>query len=207
MLTTFRNDLNFSYFLLILISFFSVVIVSAQPNYHFEHLSKNEGLSQGTVNAIYQDINGLMWFGTKDGLNRYDGNKIKVFRRNFEDPNSLPNNHVLAINQDETGRLWLGTFGSDLCYLDPVTENFYSWKKLVGQDIDIGEIIYCIEIDRENNKLLAGSNKGILIIDLLTKETRFMDKLDQRIDSVRMGNINSLLAEGENLWIGTDLGG
>ncbi|MGE4540500.1 MAG: two-component regulator propeller domain-containing protein [Bacteroidales bacterium] len=207
MLTTFRNDLNFSYFLLILISFFSVVIVSAQPNYHFEHLSKNEGLSQGTVNAIYQDINGLMWFGTKDGLNRYDGNKIKVFRRNFEDPNSLPNNHVLAINQDETGRLWLGTFGSDLCYLDPVTENFYSWKKLVGQDIDIGEIIYCIEIDRENNKLLAGSNKGILIIDLLTKETRFMDKLDQRIDSVRMGSINSLLAEGENLWIGTDLGG
>ncbi len=209
MLTTFRNVWDFSYLLLILLSGFSVVIVSAQPNYRFEHLSKNEGLSQGTVNAIYQDINGLMWFGTKDGLNRYDGNEITVFRRNFEDPNSLPNNHILAINQDETGRLWIGTYGNNLSYFNPITEKFFSWKHFIQEEdeIDIGDKIFCIEIDHQNNKLLAGSDKGIIIIDLIDKRMRFLNMQDFMIDSIQVGNIYSLLSEGEDFWIGTDYGG
>ncbi|HOI31255.1 MAG TPA: two-component regulator propeller domain-containing protein [Bacteroidales bacterium] len=209
MLTTFRNNLNFCYFLLILISFFSVVIVSAQPNYRFEHLSKNEGLSQGTINAIFEDMDGLMWFGTKDGLNRYDGHEIKVFRRNFNDSLSLPNNHILSINQDKTGRLWIGTFGNNLSYFDPITEMFYNWKNFVSEedDINIGDKIFCIEINHQNNKLLAGSDKGILIVDLKSKEMRFLDMQNFMVDSIHVGNIYSLLSEGEDFWIGTDYGG
>lgn len=194
----------------ILLLFLTIsVSLPAQHEYRFEHISKNDGLSQGTINAIFEDNNGLMWFGTKDGLNHYDGTKIKVFRRNFEDPHSIPNNHILAINQDKSGRLWIGTFGNDLCYLDPVTENFYTWQDYVqnNAEIDIGEKIFCIDINHETNELLAGSDKGILIIDLDEKEMRFLDMQYLMVDSIRVGNIYSLLAEGKNIWIGTDFGG
>jgi signal transduction histidine kinase/ligand-binding sensor domain-containing protein len=194
----------------ILLFFFLLSLsLMAQQEYRFEHISKSEGLSQGTINAIFEDNNGLMWFGTNDGLNLYDGTKIEVFRRNFEDPQSIPNNHILAINQDKKGRLWVGTFGNDLCYLDPVTENFYPWQEYIENYVvtDIGDKIFCIDINQKTNELLAGSDKGILIIDLDKKKMRFLDMQNFMVDSIRVGNIYSLLAEDENIWIGTGFGG
>ncbi|MDA3942660.1 MAG: ATP-binding protein [Bacteroidetes bacterium] len=199
----------FSKRLLILLLTIGLTALYAQPNYRFEHISKNDGLSQGAINAIFEDNNGLMWFGTKDGLNRYDGNEIKIYRRHFEDPLSLPNNHILAINQDKAGRLWIGTSGNDLCYLDPVTEKFYPFQNLVNENDskDIGEHIYCIDIDHQNNRLLAGSNKGVLIINLDSRAMSFLDMQQFKIDSITVGNIYSLLSDGANFWIGTDRGG
>jgi len=101
---------------------------NGQASYRFEHITKKDGLSQGTINVIFEDSYGLMWFGTKDGLNLYDGNEIKVFRRNFQDDYSLPNNHILSIEQDNNGRLWIGTSGNNLCYYNPVTDQFYPWQ-------------------------------------------------------------------------------
>jgi len=60
----------------------------AQSQLRFEHINKKDGLSQGTVNAILQDNNGLMWFGTNDGLNRYDGKNMIIYRRNHADKTS-----------------------------------------------------------------------------------------------------------------------
>ncbi len=113
-------------------------------------ITQNEGLSQGTVNDIFEDSNGLMWFATKDGLNRYDGNEIKVYRRNHNVPNSLPNNHILTINEDHKGRIWIGTLGNNLCFLDPVTDKFFSYKTLLKVNdppTRIGEHIYSIAFD------------------------------------------------------------
>jgi signal transduction histidine kinase/ligand-binding sensor domain-containing protein len=75
----------------------------------FEALGINEGLSQGMVMSIVQDRYGFMWFGTKDGLNRYDGYRFKVFRNNVRDSASLSSNYVQCIYEDAGGRLWIGT--------------------------------------------------------------------------------------------------
>ena len=64
----------------------------------FSHLTIKEGLSQGMVNAITQDRYGFMWFGTKDGLNRYDGHHFKVYRHSVEDSTSLAENYVTAVH-------------------------------------------------------------------------------------------------------------
>ena len=72
----------------------------------FSHLTTNDGLSQGYVTAILQDRRGFMWFATRDGLNRYDGNTFIVYKNNPNDPTSLSSNFIQALMEDDHGDLW-----------------------------------------------------------------------------------------------------
>src|SRR5688572_18830491 len=67
------------------------------------------GLSQITVQAVLQDHVGFVWFGTEDGLNRYDGYAFAIFRHDTRRPDSLPDNIVSALYEDRQRRLWVGT--------------------------------------------------------------------------------------------------
>jgi diguanylate cyclase (GGDEF)-like protein len=77
----------------------------------FGRLSVDQGLSQSTVQAIVQDHDGFLWFGTEEGLDRYDGYAITVFRHNAKDPLSLQDDRVSSLHEDAQGRLWIGTEG------------------------------------------------------------------------------------------------
>ena len=102
-------------------------IISALPAQYqsikFSHLSPVDGLSQSTVRAICQDTFGFMWFGTYDGLNKYDGKKITVYRHDEQDSLSLPDNSVVDIYEDRQHQLWIST-RSGLCYLDREKDQF-----------------------------------------------------------------------------------
>lgn len=98
-------------------------IVWGQSNIVFDQLSLQDGLSQATVYTIYQDSEGFIWLGTKDGLNRYDGYEFHVYKNNPKDPKSLSQNSVRSIYEDSQKRLWLATeLGINL--FDPKTETF-----------------------------------------------------------------------------------
>jgi ligand-binding sensor domain-containing protein/serine phosphatase RsbU (regulator of sigma subunit) len=77
--------------------------------YEFSHLGQKEGLSQSVVNCIFQDSQGFLWFGTQNGLNRFDGYDFGNFLKNPSDPSSLIDNWVYAICEDNSGNLWIGT--------------------------------------------------------------------------------------------------
>lgn len=184
--------------------------IFAQTEYRFEHINKSDGLSQGTINAIFEDSNGLMWFGTNDGLNRYDGKSIKVYRRNHRILNSLPNNNILCIEQDKEDRLWIGTNGNGLCYMDPVTKSFHSYRKIITHDdsLILGKNVFSLSYDTIRNLLWAGSERGVTGLNLSTGEILYsIDFTRRMVDSLLVGNIYSLLAWPEALWIGTDIGG
>ncbi|MFV5697433.1 two-component regulator propeller domain-containing protein [Flavobacterium sp. ZT3R17] len=77
--------------------------------YSLEQLDNTKGLSNSSVNTIFQDSENLLWIGTWDGLNRYDGNNFKIFRPELDNENSLSNQVILKIDEDNTGRIWILT--------------------------------------------------------------------------------------------------
>lgn len=83
----------------------------AQKNYRFESISVDDGLSQSGVLCIVQDKLGYLWIGTQDGLNKYDGYTIDVFRHKEGDSTSLPKNFITNLFLDHEDNLWVGTFG------------------------------------------------------------------------------------------------
>ncbi|WP_425290773.1 two-component regulator propeller domain-containing protein [Spirosoma linguale] len=88
----------------------------------FDHLSTAQGLSQSTVRSICQDREGFMWFGTHDGLNKYDGYSFTVFKADPNDPqNTLHHNIITDIHEDRKGRLWAATLGGGLHQIDKRT--------------------------------------------------------------------------------------
>ncbi|MCP5102024.1 MAG: histidine kinase, partial [bacterium] len=100
---------------------------AAEKETGFGHLSIGDGLSQSSVYCIHQGKNGFMWFGTHDGLNKYDGYTFTVYTFEPGNPNSLSHVHLRAIAEDGAGILWLGT-GDGLDRFDPKTETFTHYR-------------------------------------------------------------------------------
>jgi ligand-binding sensor domain-containing protein/serine phosphatase RsbU (regulator of sigma subunit) len=101
---------NCHFLLLILFALFFVQqSVLAQPQFRVRTITAEDGLSQSLVNCIIQDNRGFMWFGTQDGLNRFDGNSITVIKNNPVDSNSIASNDINCLLEDKQGVLWIGT--------------------------------------------------------------------------------------------------
>ncbi len=94
----------------------------------FRRLSHVEGLSNDEVYCMTQDRRGMMWFGTADGLNSYDGIKFTLYRHREGDTTSLPQNGILSLAEDASGNLWVGT-KDYLCRFHPVRGTF-TWYRL-----------------------------------------------------------------------------
>ena len=96
--------------LILLATMFCLTALSAFPHsYMFRHLEVADGLSNNTVYAIHKDAEGFLWFGTRSGLNRFDGYTFKVYRHLNSDDHSLPDNCVTDIQETPDGRLWIKT--------------------------------------------------------------------------------------------------
>ncbi len=96
----------------VLLSLLFVVPVRPQSNLiRFDHITTKDGLSQDIVTCIARDVHGFMWFGTEDGLNRYDGYSLRVYKSNPADSTTLPWNSINALLVDRTGRLWVSASG------------------------------------------------------------------------------------------------
>jgi ligand-binding sensor domain-containing protein len=76
--------------------------IFCQSHLSFNHLGVENGLSQSAITCIFQDSKGFMWFGTQDGLNRYDGYNFKIFKNDPDDTTSLSDNFIFSIYEDES---------------------------------------------------------------------------------------------------------
>ncbi|MBE0645546.1 MAG: SpoIIE family protein phosphatase [Bacteroidetes bacterium] len=120
---------------------------SIEKSMRFGRLDMSDGLSQGMVFCVFQDSRGFMWFGTKEGLNRYDGHTFLVYKKKPGDATSLPDNYVLAITEDVKGRLWLGTNAGGLVMFDPARERFTPVPLSKGTDGAMIQGVDDIEMD------------------------------------------------------------
>jgi ligand-binding sensor domain-containing protein/signal transduction histidine kinase len=100
----------------------SIIVANAQP-YYFSHFQVENGLSNNTVLCSLQDDAGFLWFGTKDGLNRFDGYTFKVFRSNAAIKGTIGSNVILTLHRDTKGNIWVGTEHGIYRY-NPLQEDF-----------------------------------------------------------------------------------
>jgi len=190
------------YILLIQISFAQFRTIK------FEHISLEQGLSQSSIYSIIQDNRGFLWFGTGEGLNRYDGNHFAVYKMNILDSNSISENWITSIVQDKESYIWIGTDGGGLNKYDQKTEQFTSYLFSKKNPFSIsGNSVRCIFEDSKGF-LWVGTDKGLNKFDK-TKGTFtrfFHDKLNS--GSISNDVINCIFesTNGE-LWIGTNEGG
>lgn len=84
-------------------------ITNDDKNINFKRITVEDGLSQTSVEYLFQDSKGYMWIGTIDGLNRYNGSRFEVFRYSKDKPNSISGNYISAITEDDEGNIWVGT--------------------------------------------------------------------------------------------------
>jgi len=129
--STFNPVKSYTGFLLLLAL---IVLYSLLPlpllaikNINFKHLSLDNGLSNSVVYQIIQDDKGYLWFGTEDGLNRYDGYNFKVYKHDPNDPESISNNVIISVHLDNHGSIWIGTMNGLNC-LNPLTGKFRRYK-------------------------------------------------------------------------------
>ena len=145
--------------------FLSLVFFSVAAAPSIKYLSIDQGLSNNSVRCIYQDHNGFMWFGTYDGLNRYDGYEFKVFRNKLNDTTSLPHNYIYTINEDQHNCLWVGT-GQGIAKFNNLTGSFSPAYYLpygtnTRRRITINAT--AIQPDTKGNVLIATNGQGLLI--------------------------------------------
>ena len=129
----------------------------------FTRLSTQDGLSQSRVEHIVQDDQGFMWFGTDDGLNRYDGYTFKVFRHDRDETNSLGGAEVRALFKDRSGALWIGV-DQVLDRFDPATETFTHYRTDPKDPNSLGGVVYSICQDSAGFLWMATS-RGLSRLD------------------------------------------
>ncbi|WP_052731319.1 two-component regulator propeller domain-containing protein [Spirosoma radiotolerans] len=125
----------------------------------FKHITTEEGLSQSNVTCILQDQQGFMWFGTQDGLNKYDGYSFTVYQSDPLQPNSLSDNFVVSLFEDSRGHLWVGTDDGGLCRFDKQTGGFtrFNSSQTDARSLSSNHVIAITE-DHQGNLWIATEN-------------------------------------------------
>jgi len=189
-------------FLLLLMLVSSVSF--SQQDIKFTHLLLKDGLSQSSVNCIFQDSKGFMWFGTHDGLNKYDGYSFTIYRKDPGDVHSLSDNKINAIYEDKSGMLWIGTDGG-LNRLDPKTQEFTSWLHDPKDKHSISNDIVNAVIEDKNGVIWIGTHGGGL--NRFDRETKKFTHYKHNPDdehSISDNRIHRILEDSYGvLWIGT----
>lgn len=135
----------------------------ADEHYYFKNLSVQNGLSQNTVNAILQDKQGFMWFGTKDGLNRYDGLSFRKFKHDDRTRRSIGNNFITALYEDSKGDIWVGT-DVGLYIYNPEKDSFRHFAELSAENTKIEHTVTAISGDNKGCVWVSGRVAGTILL-------------------------------------------
>ncbi|CAN0602787.1 unnamed protein product, partial [Ectocarpus sp. 12 AP-2014] len=163
--------------------------------------------------TIFQDSEGFMWFGTIDGLNKYNGYEFEVYKSILNDQSSISNNRINAIVEGADGNLWIGT-NNGLNYFNKKTNSFLrvDLYKQLSLSNNPRKFINALLFDEESNALWVATNNGVIKIMLEdfntdTSELKFYYYLndDSNINSLDNNIVNVIIKDQNNeIWLGTN---
>ncbi len=185
--------------------FYITNIGVSQASKIFRHISKKDGLSQISVFSIAQDNSGFLWFGTRDGLDRYDGYTFKNYK-NESFPNSLVSNDIRVIyNDDHTGDLWIGT-NDGLSHYRSSLDDFENFKNDQNAHSLSSNEVLSIFIDSKK-RIWIGTSSGLNLFD--KKTGKFLRYMNSNVPSDQFyeRSIDAIMQDKDGtLWFGTDEG-
>ncbi len=181
---------------------------------YFRHLTADDGLSQSSIYAIVQDTSGFLWFGTKDGLDRYDGYHFKAFVHSSHDTSSLSNDFVTVLYRDRKGRMWVGTEYGQLDLYDPRLDNFRALRILKASQRSYS--INAITEDANGNIWVGTTGDGLIEVSIDSNRTGVRPNRDDisfrysvttwdstNTKTLRSNVVSSLLRDEDgSLWAG-----
>ena len=193
--------------ILILVCIFSCLKISTsyaniRESFNFKNITIEDGLSQSTVETIYQDSKGYIWIGTNDGLDRYNGYEFKHYKHDKYDKNSIANNYIVDIIEDKNGYIWVSTIGglSRINLDKDEIKNYYS-KEDSGNlsNSNLWQIL-CTK----DNRLIASTIDGLNVYDKnKDKFTRILYK-EGELPSQYIYSLEEDI--NGHIWVGTDNG-
>lgn len=182
-----------------IISLLSQLVFSQSSSYKLERFTINNGLSNNSVNCVLQTHDGYLWIATKDGLNRFDGQTFKVFKKNASQKNSLPENYIMYLYEDSKQTLWIGTWGFGLCRYDKIQEEFIRVDKSNNNDF-----VQSIVEDTDGNLWYGTTLNGLKKYNPITNEIVTYNSKSEKSNRIPADNVTSTFFQDENtLWLST----
>ncbi len=175
---------------------------------YFEHLTTREGLSQSTVNSIFQDSQGYLWLATESGLDRYDGNSVREYRRERGNDQGLASDYVWSIAEDAHSDLWLATDGGGVARWDRRTEQFQRFRHDPQKPNSLGsDAVRTLLIDALGRVWAGTMDRGLDVLDPRTGAVRHYRHRDGEPRSLAADFVGALYADHSGrIWVGTDAG-
>jgi diguanylate cyclase (GGDEF)-like protein len=174
----------------------------------FAHLSVDEGLSQTSVLTMLQDSYGFVWLGTEDGLNRFDGQTVKVYKHDLQDAASLPHDLVWSIAEDPSGDLWIGTEGGGLARWGRETDRFERFQHDPKDESSLSsDRVRIVFVDSKGVVWVGTKDAGLNRFDPRSGSfTRYRHVADDPA-SLSHDGVYALLEDASGvLWVGTEGG-
>lgn len=179
-------------------------VLSAQSDIvHFENIGREDGLAQSTISGIVQGKEGFMWFGTAEGLHRFDGYDFQIFKNDSRDTNSLANNYITSIYEDSDGFIWVGTYTGHLDRFDKKRRIFRHYPFVNGIETSLNKYqINCITEDTFGNMLIGLDGGGIVVYNKKNGAWKSYTTKNSKLPNDYVKSF-SKEANGLGIWIGT----
>ncbi len=200
-----NKGINFFLFILILLIFHSLILKAQKYNDNFVNFTLENGLSNNTINCVFQDKKGFIWIGTNNGLNKFDGYIFTNYHSNPPDSTSLSNDIIVCITEDASETLWIATKGGGINKFDRNTGKFFSYKNNKSDPNSISEnTITSLCCDETGNIWIGTQNSGLNKYDINKKKFENYRHNPADISSICSDTINTITYIGNSrLLIGT----
>ena len=171
----------------------------------FRHLSVDQGLSNNWIKAIHRDREGYIWFGTFNGLNRFDGTNVTQYLA--EEYAGLQDDFIQALEEDSQGNIWIGTFSGGLAKYERQTDSFLTYLHVPQDKASISSNqVFSLLID-SSNRLWIGTDVGLDCLNLGTGEFSHYIHQPETYGSLTRGIVSSIYEDKQGeIWVGTQSG-
>ncbi len=192
----------FSFVLILLTCFRLSAQTKLSANLRFGRIGVDKGLSHATVYCSFQDSQGFMWFGTEDGLNKYDGYSFEVYKSDPADARTISNNIIRCIFEDSKQTLWIGT-DNGLNIYNRSNGSFSHFQNSTSDPTSLSNNIISSIAEDKSGIIWIGTSGGLNTFDPASQKFSVYKNNPSEISSISSNVITSLTIDQGVLWIGT----